>query len=468
MANTATAREPGAGAQVLPSADVFVSYSRADRGLVASLVEGLEARGKRAWVDLENIPPSARWMAEIRTAIEAADGYLVVISPDLARSPVCREELEHAVSSGKRIVPVLVRSTDPRAVPPSLAALNWVDATDPGQLGSALDAVVTALDTDLDRVRSHTGLLVRATAWEDTAEDRSLLLRGRELSEAEFLLADLDREPRVTQLQTRFVLASRRAATRRQRGAIVIVVAAFFVAALLGIVAWQQRGAAIENERVAQRQTRLANSRAIASQALLNMDRRLDVGVLLASEAYRTAPTPEALDALHIAAQRSDWIDRTLRGPQGAVTKALYDPDGHDIASSGLGGQVVFWDPETGHIVGEPIVADDAGVSDIAFDPTGARLATAGRSGAVGVWNPGTGERAIPDLRISHQPVVSVAFSPDGGVLAAGTDGGEVALWRTRTGAQIRRAPGRGWRLGHLRAGVQSRREDLGRRIQAR
>ena len=54
-----------------------MSYSRADRASVVAFTEALASRGKRAWVDLENIPPSAEWMAEIRTAIDAADGYLV-------------------------------------------------------------------------------------------------------------------------------------------------------------------------------------------------------------------------------------------------------------------------------------------------------------------------------------------------------------------------------------------------------
>src|SRR6188474_3336148 len=88
--------------------DVFVSYSRADREQVVALTRGLAERGKRAWVDLEDIPPSAEWMAEIRAAIDSANGYLVVISPALAASEICAEELEHARAAGKRIVPVLV------------------------------------------------------------------------------------------------------------------------------------------------------------------------------------------------------------------------------------------------------------------------------------------------------------------------------------------------------------------------
>src|SRR6476620_8111365 len=69
--------------------DVFISYSRSDRERVRDLSAALETNGKRCWVDLEDIPPSAEWMSEIRSAIDAVDVYLVAISPDLASSKIC-------------------------------------------------------------------------------------------------------------------------------------------------------------------------------------------------------------------------------------------------------------------------------------------------------------------------------------------------------------------------------------------
>lgn len=167
--------------------DVFISYSRADREAVVRLTEALAERGKRAWVDLEDIPPSAEWMAEIRSAIESAEGYLVIVSPDLARSKVCAEELERARSANKRIIPVQVRPTNPDSVPGALSALNWIDATE-GKIESAAERVVQALDTDLEHVRAHTRLLVRAAEWEKRGQDRSLLLRGGDLAQAESFL----------------------------------------------------------------------------------------------------------------------------------------------------------------------------------------------------------------------------------------------------------------------------------------
>jgi hypothetical protein len=215
--------------------DVFVSYSRADREAVVELTEALAARGKRAWVDLEDIPPSAEWMAEIHSAIESSHGYLVVISPDLARSQVCAEEFEHARAAGKRIVPVLVRTTDPSSVPPTLASLNWIDATD-GELEASAQRIVQALETDLNQVRAHTRLLVRATEWDGRHQPRSLLLRGEELKEAEATLRTAQsRDPAPTPLQARFVQASRHGASLRQRSAVAIAICIVVPIVLTGV-----------------------------------------------------------------------------------------------------------------------------------------------------------------------------------------------------------------------------------------
>src|SRR2546425_94393 len=85
------------------SHDVFISYSRVDGEVVSRLQGALDARGRRSWVDWQDIPPTAEWMGEIRSAIDAADAIVFVISPDSAASKVCSEEVLHAIDSNKRI-----------------------------------------------------------------------------------------------------------------------------------------------------------------------------------------------------------------------------------------------------------------------------------------------------------------------------------------------------------------------------
>ena len=98
-------------------ADVFLSYSRRDREVALRLHAALVERGKDVWIDEEDIPPTARWRDDVREAIEAADSFVFLISPDSAASLECARELEHAEALSKRVIGVLVRATDRRICP---------------------------------------------------------------------------------------------------------------------------------------------------------------------------------------------------------------------------------------------------------------------------------------------------------------------------------------------------------------
>jgi hypothetical protein len=227
-----------------------------------------------------------------------------VLSPASIGSKICAAELDHALTERKRIVPVLARQVEDDQVPPEVAKLHWISFTD--GFDQAVDKLVEALDTDLDHVRAHTRLLVKAREWETKQEDKALLVRGRELVEAEAWLAAVgSKEPPPTSLHTRFLLASRKGATRRQRGAISAVTAMFLVAALFAGVAVNQRNTAVNERRLTQEQrekaeaqARLATSRALSAQALTDLDVNLDRALVLAVEAWRTDHTAEARSAL--------------------------------------------------------------------------------------------------------------------------------------------------------------------------
>jgi hypothetical protein len=67
--------------------NVFVSYAREDQPFVRRLAETLSERGKRTWVDWADIPSTAEWMTEIRDAIDAANTFVVVLSPACPSRP---------------------------------------------------------------------------------------------------------------------------------------------------------------------------------------------------------------------------------------------------------------------------------------------------------------------------------------------------------------------------------------------
>jgi WD40 repeat protein len=432
--------------------DVFISYAREDRPFVQRLHDALANEGRESWVDWEGIPASAKWMAEVRAAIDEADCFCFVVSPDSVESPVCREEAAHAAASNKRILPLLHREVADGLVPETVAAHNWIDFDGTSDFDQAFATLVRALETEPEHLRAHTRLLVRSKEWESSDEDRSHLLRGQDLSGAEaWLAASTDKDPAPTQGQTAYVLASRKAASRRQRTVVGAVAFALVLSLVLSAVALVQRGeaqdaqaAAEEQQAVAEEQTRAANSRALAAQALVHMDQQRDLGILLSLEAYRTAPTPEALDVLHIAAQRSLMIEQTLPGSdagavvytQGRGKAVAYSPDGELIASGDPDGDVSLWAADTGIAVGEPFPADVGAVQAITFDPEGETLAVGGEGGAVTRWDPSTGVEAAPRLKLAD-PVTSLVFSPGAQRIAVGTDQGDVSLFDAEDGSVV-------------------------------
>ncbi|MGB3701967.1 MAG: toll/interleukin-1 receptor domain-containing protein, partial [Anaerolineales bacterium] len=59
--------------------DVFISYSRKDIAFARLLHNALDESELETWIDWQDIPPSADWLAEVYEAIEAADTFIFVI-----------------------------------------------------------------------------------------------------------------------------------------------------------------------------------------------------------------------------------------------------------------------------------------------------------------------------------------------------------------------------------------------------
>src|SRR5262245_32493111 len=147
------------GDQQLPrSHDVFISYSRKDKDFVRRLDQALKSRGREAWVDWEDICPTEEWMGAIYGAIEGADTFVFVLTPDSVASVVCGREIAHAAAHNKRMVPIVARDVNADTVPEPLARLNWIFFRESDDCGKATETLISALDTDLNWGNAHTRL----------------------------------------------------------------------------------------------------------------------------------------------------------------------------------------------------------------------------------------------------------------------------------------------------------------------
>jgi hypothetical protein len=168
---------------------VFISYARHDKPFVHDLCTRLATDGRDVWVDWDDIPPTSNLAQRNYAGIEGADTFVFVITPASARSEMCRKELAHAELHNKRLVPVLRADVETGSLPEGLASREWVLLRESDDLADGSRRLDTALNTDLEWVRAHTRLLVRAIEWERASRDTSLTLRGQDLQKAEGWLA---------------------------------------------------------------------------------------------------------------------------------------------------------------------------------------------------------------------------------------------------------------------------------------
>ena len=202
--------EPGTTPQI------FISYSRKDIVFAQKLVEKLKGREISVWIDWVGIPPSVEWWKEIEDGIEKSEVFIFLISPDSMISEPCKKEIAHCLKNGKRIIPLVVRAPAVE-IPDNLAKLNWIFMRESDDFDTAFEKLIDAIFTDFAWVKAHSRLQTKALDWNRHKGERSYLLRGKDLKEAESLLGkNVDNDPKPTELQRQLIQQSRQALRRQQ------------------------------------------------------------------------------------------------------------------------------------------------------------------------------------------------------------------------------------------------------------
>jgi|GEM_PF-94814 len=317
--------------------------------------------------------------------------------------------------------------------------------------------------------------LAQVCEWASSYGDEMNTLEF-EFLEASQALADREANEREAQRQRELEAAQKLADAERTRaeeqarstvqirkrsiylaGALVVTIVMALAAALLG---WQ-----------AQKASRFATSRELASASISNLDIDPERSILLALEALSTAYTLEAEDALHqsvlasrvrltiqaydpgapilvafspdgkyLAAASPDEIVKVLDSATGMLLfttyghSVAYSPDGRKLVSILADGTVKQWDAATGEEISlaGPI---DAG-EGVTFSPEGSRLATVTNGNLPRIWDVNTGQELVNFP--GHTDYVSSAFfSPDGRRLLTTSDDGTARIWNATTGEEL-------------------------------
>lgn len=458
--------------------DVFISYSRNDIAFAKLLHAVLKDNRLDTWIDWQDIPPSADWLAEIYEAIEGADTFVFIISETSLESEICGYEIAHASKHHKRLIPIVIHDIEAGRVPKELAVLNWIFFEETGEkFEAAIQDLITAITVDQEWLKAHTRYENRAIEWEKKNQETGSLLRGADLAEAETWLAGAaGKDPQPTPLQTQYILASRQDATRRQRRNLTFIAIALVVATTLGILAWTQRNVAVsegnarataqfeavaeanrrataESDAIAEshmrataqiqaeaastqavaqkneadRQARLARSGLFSVEALSHLDDSLSLALLLSVEAFNQADTLQSRSSLLSALIYHPSAVRDFYGHQGPVSNVAFSPDGALMATAGCSlpgpsrgtltceqGEILLWDAAGGELLDVIITPHPVFISNLIFSPDNATLVSSDWNGNIVVWDVASRQPRGDPLFENFGRVLDLAFSPDG------------------------------------------------------
>lgn len=190
---------------------------------------------------------------------------------------------------------------------------------------------------------------------------------------------------------------------------------------------------AVAQQAIAEANASVAQSRRLASLGLNYLSQQPTLALLFDVEAFRTAPTFEALSALFTGLQRSlnrrvelSGRQPPLQGPR--LYSVDFSPDGSKIAWSGTNGVITIWDVQEQRVIESRITHNQATVYSVVFSPDGDVLASGGADGNINLWDSSTLEPR-GEFRTQLSFVLSLAFSPAGNTLASSGVGRRIFLW---------------------------------------
>jgi hypothetical protein len=314
-------------------------------------------------------------------------------------------------------------------------------------------------------VKMHTRLLVRALEWQKNGENKAFALRGIDLKQAETWLETTgNKEPSPTELQTRYILQSRRNTSARQRMILALALVALVVVGIAAVIAIIQSERAVDNQNIAL---------TAESEAIVERDRALErlsqlvaaradalgiqdytVALLLSVEAMNQLNTFEARSSLGNALNNAPaQLDLRL-----TARRLKLEPSERDIQDTRISRNMVFtadgsrvmianspdtvpylavWDVESGQLVTESSIGGAEGAvgsaGRIVFSRNGRWAAVRhSSSSTISFFDVEANtiiEPAMPVADAETFPSPLLALNNDGSLLAVTLSTDEVEVW---------------------------------------
>lgn len=198
--------------------DIFICYAPEDVDFVRALEISIRAQHRDPWIDLDTddlpkhvVPGSEEEQTYIRAGIQDADVFVFVASLYSLKSSKNRAELNIALESRKRLIPILCDSEAEALLPEELRAAS-------PRLHCEQDASATAIQQLAEaivHIDIHTRLLMRAEKWHQHGRKTKFLLNKTDVAAVQrWFKQNAKRQPNLTELQEEFIKISSKAAVQ--------------------------------------------------------------------------------------------------------------------------------------------------------------------------------------------------------------------------------------------------------------
>lgn len=123
--------------------DVFLSYNRVDKPLATRIVQPLQGRGLRVWIDTSEIEPAERWIEELENGLSASRMYAVVVTRHAFKSRWVRREYYAALAlnDSDPTVELVALIAEPVELPLFLRQRQYIDFRDPQTFDQSVEAL---------------------------------------------------------------------------------------------------------------------------------------------------------------------------------------------------------------------------------------------------------------------------------------------------------------------------------------
>ncbi|AOX03618.1 hypothetical protein BJP34_33055 [Moorena producens PAL-8-15-08-1] len=163
---------------------VLICYADQDKSVMQKISKTLMRKSFTVWTNKTDIETGTPFQDVINQGIEGADNIVYLISPASIKSDYCQQEITHALDNNKRIIPLLIESTELEGMPPQIRGLQFLDFTtykDEDKYRIEADKLIKVLHQDEPYYSDHKTLLVKAIKWKKQNRNPSILLRGYNL-----------------------------------------------------------------------------------------------------------------------------------------------------------------------------------------------------------------------------------------------------------------------------------------------